>query len=126
CAPTAMPGSTSLPVVVTVANREADEAVPFPPLRVELLGGGSPSAVPVERLAPSTPQSAPGPTEITVVQDPSVPCTFTPRVSAIEPGASVVFSGATPSIADSTPPGGAGVVRVSISENDFSLSVSVP
>ena len=106
CAPAPSPGRTVRPVLVTVVNTSPDQPAPFPPLRVELVSGGSPAEV--------------------LVQDPAGACTFTPRGPALEPGATVSFSGTTPLFVGDGKPGSAGAVQVAVSESDFAVSVPVP
>ncbi|MFN2608374.1 MAG: hypothetical protein ABR511_10890 [Acidimicrobiales bacterium] len=108
CIPAVAPGTTALPVVVTVGNEQADRAVPFPPVRVELLRGGDP------------------PIPVPVELSPGAACSFTPRVSSLAPGASVAFHGATPGVDTSAAPGSAGRVTASVSESTFAVSVPVP
>ena len=106
CAPTVASGSSTLPVSVTVVNLSADQPAPFPPLRVELITGGSPAQVRVQGSAGT--------------------CTFTPQEPALQPQGAASFAGATPAIAEGTQPGRGGTVQVSLSESDFSVSVPVP
>lgn len=106
CAPATPAGTSALPVSVIVANDDPGRAVTFPALRVELVGGGPPTPVPVRNSSGA--------------------CSFTPHETALEAAASVVLPGATPAISDSAPAGSAGRVEVAISENDFSIGVPVP
>ncbi len=98
-------GASSLAVTLTVANI-GERTAPSPPLRLELVVAGG--REPVQ------------------VRDAAGACTFTPRVSHIDPGASVVYRGSTPPIGADAAPGAAGRVEVSMSESRFTLVAPVP
>jgi hypothetical protein len=108
CPGTAASGHTFLPVTLIVANSATDKAAPFPPLRIEMTtaAGATPAQV--------------------MVRDATGACTFTPKVASIGPGSSVVFNGTSPPIDVGAAPGSAGQIRVSVSENNFSLVAPVP
>jgi hypothetical protein len=95
-------------VTLIVVNEAKDKSAPFPPLRIEMTAaaGAKPAQVPV--------------------RDTTGACTFTPRVSAIGPGGSVVFNGNSPAIDTAAAPGSAGRIQVSVSENAFSLVAPLP
>lgn len=109
CPGRAAAGRTFLPVTLIVANTATDKAAPFPPLRIEMTSGAA-GAAPAQVL----------------VRDPSGACTYTPRVASIAAGSSVVFNGSTPAIDSTAAPGTAGQIKVSVSENAFSLVAPVP
>jgi hypothetical protein len=108
CPGTATAGRIFLPVTLVVANAATDKAAPFPPLRIEMTtaAGAKPAQV--------------------MVRDASGACTYTPKVPSIGPGSSVVFNGTTPAIDAAAAPGAAGQIKVSVSENAFSLAAPIP
>jgi len=108
CPRPASAGRNFLPVTVIVANEAADRPAPFPPLRIEMTSGAG--AKPGQVL----------------LRDPSGACTFTPKVPALSPGASVVFNGTSPAIDQAAAPGSAGRIEVSVSESRFTLAAPVP
>lgn len=95
-------------MTLTVANQSTDRAAPFPPVRIEMATsqGTRPGQV--------------------MVKDASGTCTFSPRVSSISPGASVVFRGTTPAIDESATDGSAGRIEVKVSETAYSLTAPIP
>jgi hypothetical protein len=108
CPGTAAASRTFVPVTLIVANLATDRSAPFPALRIEMTSAAG--AKPVQVL----------------VRDSSGTCTFSPRVSAIGPGASVVFNGTSPPLDAAAAPGAAGRIQVSVGENAFSLVAPVP
>jgi hypothetical protein len=108
CPTTATAGRYSLPVTLMVANVATDRAAPFPPVRIELAApaGTRPGQV--------------------LVRDAGGTCTFSPRVTSIGPGASVVFNGTSPLIEEGAAAGSAGRIEVKVSETTFSLAAPLP
>lgn len=108
CPGPAVAGRAYVPVTLILANEAKDKSAPFPPLRIEMTAaaGAKPAQV--------------------LVRDTTGACTFTPRVAAIGPGASVVFNGSSPAVDAAAPPGSAGKIQVSVSENAFSLVAPLP
>ncbi|HEX2118823.1 MAG TPA: hypothetical protein VHF91_06540 [Acidimicrobiales bacterium] len=108
CPATPASGKVHLPVTLTVANQSADRVAPFPPVRIEMA---------------TAPGTRPGQV---MVKDPSGTCTFSPRVTSISPGGSVVFRGTTPAIDEGAAAGSAGRIEVKVSESAFSLAAPIP
>lgn len=108
CPGTAAAGRSFLPVTLIVVNEAKDRSAPFPPLRIELTAAAGAAPAPV------------------LVRDASGACTFTPKVAAIGPGASVVFNGTSPGFDAAAAPGSAGRIQVSVSENQFALVAPLP
>jgi hypothetical protein len=108
CPATPAAGRYSLPVTLIVANAATDRPAPFPPVRLEL-------------AAPAG--ARPGQVQ---VRDPAGACTFSPRVTSIGPGGSVVFNGTSPPIEEGAAKGASGRIEVKVSETTFSLAAPLP